>query len=146
MQKNTALHELFRNVRTNFCLLSCDTSQVPNGNCSENLFRWDELFYFGWICWFPEDLEDILTFWPEVLICILQLLVRNWPNSLYTLQVKTHRMLQFAANFRRHVNREVQTVNWEAGKEGAVEANVKRGLQKAHKARIRGKNGAQTVN
>ena len=30
------------------------------------------------------------------------------------------------------VNREVQTVNWEAGKKGAVETGVKSGLKKAH--------------
>ena len=47
---------------------------------------------------------------------------------------------------RRRVNREVQTVNWEAGKEGAVETGVKRGLKKAHKPWIRAKNRAQTVN
>ena len=29
--------ELFRRVRVNFCLLPCDTSQGPNGNCSEKL-------------------------------------------------------------------------------------------------------------
>ena len=47
---------------------------------------------------------------------------------------------------RRRVNREVQTVNWEAGQEGAVETGVKRGLKKAHKPWIRGNNSAQTVN
>ena len=47
---------------------------------------------------------------------------------------------------RRRVNREVQTVNWEAGKKGAVETGVKSGLKKAHKPWIRGKKGAQTVN
>ena len=31
---------------------------------------------------------------------------------------------------RRRVNREVQTVNWEAGQEGAVETGVKRGLKR----------------
>ena len=44
------------------------------------------------------------------------------------------------------VNREVQTVNWEAGKQGAVETGVKSGLKKAHKPWIGGKKGAQTVN
>ena len=43
-------------------------------------------------------------------------------------------------NDRGHVNREVQTVNWEAGKKGAVETGVKSGLKKAHKLWIRGKN------
>ena len=47
---------------------------------------------------------------------------------------------------RGRVNREVQTVNWEAGKKGAVETGVKSGLKKAHKPWIRGKKGAQTVN
>ena len=47
---------------------------------------------------------------------------------------------------RGRTNREVQTVNWEADKKGAVETGVKRGLKKAHKPRIRGKKGAQTVN
>ena len=40
---------------------------------------------------------------------------------------------------RGRINREVQTVNWEAGKKGAVETGVKRGLKKAHKPWIRGK-------
>ena len=47
---------------------------------------------------------------------------------------------------RRRANREVQTVNWEGGGEGAVERGVKSGLEKAHKPWIRGKKGAQTVN
>ena len=47
---------------------------------------------------------------------------------------------------RRRVNRELQTVNWGPGKEGAAESGVKRGLKKAHKPWIRGKNGTQTVN
>ena len=44
------------------------------------------------------------------------------------------------------INREVQTVKWEAGKEGAAETGVKMGPEKAHIPWIRGKNGAQTVN
>ena len=47
---------------------------------------------------------------------------------------------------RQRANREVQTVNWEGGGEGAVERGVKRGLKKAHKPWIRSKKGAQTVN
>ena len=45
---------------------------------------------------------------------------------------------------RGRVNREAQTVNWEAGKKGAVETGVKSGLKKARKPWIRGKKGAQT--
>ena len=41
--------------------------------------------------------------------------------------------------FRGRVNREVQTVNWEAGKKGAVETGVKSSLKKAQKPWIRGK-------
>ena len=45
---NTHSRELFRKVCANFCLLPCDTSQEPNGNCSENLFRCTFfLNYFG---------------------------------------------------------------------------------------------------
>ena len=44
------------------------------------------------------------------------------------------------------VNREVQTVNWEGGGEGAGARGVKSSLKKAHKPWIRGKKGAQTVN
>ena len=40
---------------------------------------------------------------------------------------------------RRRANREVQTVNWEGGGEGAVERGVKSSLKKAHKPWIRGK-------
>ena len=46
----------------------------------------------------------------------------------------------------KRANREVQTVNWEGGGEGAVERGVKSSLKKAHKPWIRGKKGAQTVN
>ena len=46
---------------------------------------------------------------------------------------------------QERANREVQTVNWEGAREGAVERGVKRGLKKAHKPRIGGKKGAQTV-
>ena len=44
--------------------------------------------------------------------------------------------------FLSRVDREVQTVNWEAGKEGAVETGHR---NKAHKPWIRGKKTAQTV-
>ena len=44
------------------------------------------------------------------------------------------------------VNREVKTVNWEAGKEGAAETGVKKGLKKAHEPWIRSKNAARIVN
>ena len=37
--------------------------------------------------------------------------------------------------FRSRVNREVQTVNWDAGKEGAAETGVRRGLKMAHNYR-----------
>ena len=47
---------------------------------------------------------------------------------------------------RERVNREVQTVNWEGGGEGAVARGVKSSLKKAHKPWIRGTKGAQTVN
>ena len=47
---------------------------------------------------------------------------------------------------QRRANREVQTVNWEGGREGAVERGVKSSLKKAHKPWIGGKKGAQTVN
>ena len=38
-KKTPRLHELFRKVRANFSLLSCDTSQEPNGHCSEKLVQ-----------------------------------------------------------------------------------------------------------
>ena len=41
------------------------------------------------------------------------------------------KLLQNAFN-RGRVNREVQTVNWEGGGEGAVERGVKSSLKKAH--------------
>ena len=42
------------------------------------------------------------------------------------------------------VNREVQTVNWEARKKGIAETGIKSGLKKANKPWSRGKNNAQT--
>ena len=47
-KKTPRSHELFRKVRANSCLLSCDTKQEPNGNCSEKLVQMN-VFYFGWI-------------------------------------------------------------------------------------------------
>ena len=38
-KKTPRLRELFRKVRANFSLLPCDTSQEPNGNCSEKLVQ-----------------------------------------------------------------------------------------------------------
>ena len=38
-KKTPRLHELFRKVRANFCLLPCDASQEPDGNCSEKLVQ-----------------------------------------------------------------------------------------------------------
>ena len=37
--KTPRLHELFRKVCANFGFLPCETSQEPNGNCSENLVQ-----------------------------------------------------------------------------------------------------------
>ena len=52
-QKTPRLHELFQKVRANFCLLPCDASQEPNGNCSEKLFQMKFFIWvvdlFGWI-------------------------------------------------------------------------------------------------
>ena len=50
--KTPCLHELFPKVRANFCLLPCDTSQQPDGDCSEKLVQMTFLFwvdFFGWI-------------------------------------------------------------------------------------------------
>ena len=47
---------------------------------------------------------------------------------------------QKLASNRRRANREVQTVNWEGGGEGAVERGVESSLKKAHKPWIRGTN------
>ena len=66
--------------------------------------------------------------------------------SITKANVKTNLQIFFVIIFVWMVNREVKTVNWEAGKEGAVETGVKRGLRKAHKPWIEGKNSAQTVN
>ena len=38
-KKTPRPHELFRKVRANISLLSCDTSQEPNGNCSDKLVQ-----------------------------------------------------------------------------------------------------------
>ena len=38
-KKTPRSHELFRKVRANFSLLSCDTSQEPSGNCSDKLVQ-----------------------------------------------------------------------------------------------------------
>ena len=43
----------FRKVSANFCLLPCDTSQEPNGNCSKKLVQMNFFIlgnFFGWIC------------------------------------------------------------------------------------------------
>ena len=43
------LHEFFRKVRANFCLLPCDASQEPIGNCSEKLLQMN-FFTLGGFC------------------------------------------------------------------------------------------------
>ena len=53
-------------------------------------------------------------------------------------------MFFFYNEIRGCENREVQTVNWEGGKEGAVERGVKSSLKKAHKPWIRGAKKART--
>ena len=67
IQKTLRLHELFRKVRANFCLLSSDTSQEPNGNCSEKLVQMN-FFILGWnfsagfsSCYDLEKLSRIMT-------------------------------------------------------------------------------------
>ena len=47
-KKTPRSHELFQKVRANFSLLSCDTSQEPNGTCSDKLVQMN-FFYFGCI-------------------------------------------------------------------------------------------------
>ena len=46
-KKTPRLRELFRKVRANFSLLSCDTSQEPNGNYSEKLVQMNFLILGG---------------------------------------------------------------------------------------------------
>ena len=45
-RKTSCLYELFRKVRANFCLLSCDKSQEPSRDCSEKLVLF-RLTFFG---------------------------------------------------------------------------------------------------
>ena len=47
-KKNGAFTRTLSKVRMKFCLLPCDTSQEPNGNCSEKLVQMNCLncFYF----------------------------------------------------------------------------------------------------
>ena len=45
----------------------------------------------------------------------------------------------FSAPPRGRVNREVQTVNWEAGKKGAAETGVKSGLKRRIKRELEAK-------
>ena len=47
-KKTPRLHDFFRKVRANFCLLPCDTSQEPNGYCSDKFVQMNS-FYFGWM-------------------------------------------------------------------------------------------------
>ena len=74
--------------------------------------------------------------------CLPSLLSGSWRPGVPDKAPKVRK----GASSRGPVNREVQTVNWDAGKKGAVETGVKRGLKKGHKPWIRGKKGAQTVN
>ena len=69
--------------------------------------------------------------------------VQEWGASAMS-WAKHH--MKLTRKIRRRANREVQTVNWEGGGEGAVERGVKSSLKRAHRPRIRGKKGAQTVN
>ena len=50
-KKIRRLHEPFREVRADFCLLPCDTSQEPSGNCSEKLVQMNIVFWVNFIGW-----------------------------------------------------------------------------------------------
>ena len=52
----------------------------------------------------------------------------GFPSACYKAEIPG-----FPAESQGRRNHEVQTVNREAGKEGAVETGVKRGLKNAHK-------------
>ena len=47
-QKTPCLHELFRKVRANFCLLPCEASQETNGNCSAKLVQMNLFILLWW--------------------------------------------------------------------------------------------------
>ena len=55
-KKTPRSHELFREVRANFCLLHCDTSQEPTGNCSEKLVQMN---FFIWGGFFGVDFPPL---------------------------------------------------------------------------------------
>ena len=46
-KKTPRLHELFRKVRVNFSLLTCETSQKPTRNCSEKLVQMNSFIWGG---------------------------------------------------------------------------------------------------
>ena len=59
-KKTARLHKLFFfKVRANFCLFPCDTSQDPNGNCSEKLV---EMNFFIWVDFPPQRVCGICGF------------------------------------------------------------------------------------
>ena len=50
-KKTPFLHEHFRKVRANFCLLPCDTNQEPNRICSKSSFRSTCWFWVDFMPW-----------------------------------------------------------------------------------------------
>ena len=78
-KKNTRSRELFEKVRANFSLLPCDTSQEPNGSCSENSFRWTFLF---WVDFFRVDFPP-LVFPPQKLSRPWSESPLSWVNAVF---------------------------------------------------------------
>ena len=74
-----------------------------------------EIFKPGLVAWKFQSRSEILNFF-----------------NLWVTQYKNlaHRNRSDFCDFRSRANREVQTVNWEAGKEGAVERGVKSSLKR----------------
>ena len=73
--RSCKLHEFFRKLRANFHHLSCDTSQDPNGDCSEQLVQMNffilggGIFLLGITCsriWMGSQ-ENRTTIRPEVI-------------------------------------------------------------------------------
>ena len=98
--------------------------------------------YLGGALWNRGDITQKVVLWLPTLFLEPRLLCFQ-PSRIWSLWTSSCNICKDFA--WECINREVQTMNWEAGKEGAVETGVKRGLKKAHKPWIRGKKGAQTV-
>ena len=78
--------ELFQKVCVNFCLLPCDTSQEPNGNCYEKLVQMNFFILGGFFrVDFPPLKENVIS----LIFLVIPQSSSIFPRSFLDLEIRT---------------------------------------------------------